>query len=120
MGGKPTTLTPDMLESIYRFIVAHKILVNGLAPTIREIGDAVGLSSTSTVRDGLYRLHTAGRIVVVDEAARGIIVPELSVIPNRMLGKFVTVDDVVSLQAGWAYDYPGVAVRVVSAHNHEY
>ena len=50
---------PDML---YRYICRYKRLHDGLSPTIREIGDACGISSTSVVNYNLQKLAKAGLI----------------------------------------------------------
>src|SRR3989344_3551834 len=57
---------------------------NGYAPTLREIGDALGMSSVATVHEHLDHLRKKGFIKKLDGAARGI---ELIETPNRQAGK---------------------------------
>ena len=52
-----------MQERIMRFISAY-IAENQYPPAVREIGAAVGLSSTSTVHHHLRALQAAGRLSV--------------------------------------------------------
>lgn len=49
-------------EKIYQFLIDYTSK-NLYPPTIREIGDAVGLSSTSTVSEHLKKLEEAKLIV---------------------------------------------------------
>ena len=51
-----------MAERVYRFIVAYKRGQDGNSPTIREIGEACGISSTSVVTYWLKRLVADGLI----------------------------------------------------------
>ncbi len=55
--GKVTALERDMLL----FIGTYRN-ENGFAPTIREIGDAVGLRSTASVQMHLKQMEKAGLI----------------------------------------------------------
>lgn len=48
-------------ELIFRFLVAE-IESNGYPPTVREIGEAVGLASSSTVHSHLERMERDGLI----------------------------------------------------------
>src|SRR3989344_4165593 len=45
---------------------------NGYAPTLREIGDALGMSSVATVHEHLDHLRKKGYIKKLDGAVRGI------------------------------------------------
>lgn len=76
----------EMQQRIYRFIL-ESIRENGYAPSVREIGDAVGLKSPSTVHFHLKNLAELGyiekgafkgrAIVPTDrEAAKPFIAPE--------------------------------------------
>ena len=48
-------------EEIFDFLVEY-ITKNGYAPTVREIGDGVGLKSTSSVYNHLQILELLGKI----------------------------------------------------------
>jgi repressor LexA len=48
-------------ERIYQYIIKY-ISNMGYSPTIREIGDAVGLKSTSSVYTQLLKLENEGKI----------------------------------------------------------
>jgi repressor LexA len=61
----------DMREQIYAFIVTY-IQANGMPPTIREIGDALGIASTGHVDYHLKSLEKQGRISRLPGLARGI------------------------------------------------
>jgi len=54
-------ITP-MKQQIFDFIVKFKEEHDGNSPTIRQIGDAVGLRSTSTVSRQLYFMEQIGMI----------------------------------------------------------
>ena len=58
-------------ERVYQFIVKYMCDV-GYAPAIREIMDAVGLMSTSSVYTHLMRLEKDGRIKVKQYSPRAI------------------------------------------------
>lgn len=58
-------------ERVYQFIVKYMCDV-GFAPTIHEIGDAVGLKSTSSVYAHLTRLEIEGRIKTKPNSPRAI------------------------------------------------
>lgn len=62
----------DSDQKVYNFIVNFKTENDGIAPTMREIADNVGISSTSVVNTILERLQDKGFIVLIDEVARGI------------------------------------------------
>lgn len=68
----------DMREQIYAFIVTS-IQANGMPPTIREIGDALGIASTGHVDYHLKALEKERRIYRLPGLARGI---RLSQPPN--------------------------------------
>lgn len=54
--------TSLLYDQIYDFAMEFKINHNGNSPTIREIGDAVGVSSTSMVSRYLDRMVSRGLI----------------------------------------------------------
>lgn len=58
-------------KSILEFI-RQKIWVSGFPPTVREIGEAVGLRSTSTVHNYLKRLELKGAIRKNPDSSRAI------------------------------------------------
>ena len=60
-----------MREKIYNFIV-NFMTENGYSPNIREIGDAVGLSSTSSVFNQLMNLQDEGLIKMQNGKSRTI------------------------------------------------
>ena len=55
------------------------------APTIREIGKAVGLSSTSSVAVHMERLEGKGLIEIGPDAPRKIRLVGYSIVPNSMI-----------------------------------
>ena len=54
--------TSPNYQKVYDYLIAFKIANQGNSPTIREIGDACGVSSTSVVRYYLDGLVKAGLI----------------------------------------------------------
>ena len=60
-----------MREKIYDFIVSF-MTNKGYSPSIREIGDAVGLSSTSSVFNQLMNLQDDGLIKMQNGKSRTI------------------------------------------------
>ena len=64
----------DMRERIYEAII-HMIDEQGYAPSVREIGEAVGLKSPSTVHFHLKKLEEAGLIEKGACKGRAITVP---------------------------------------------
>jgi repressor LexA len=60
-------------RAIIDFIVQHN-RENGYSPTFREIGDAVGLKSSSTVCGHIERLEKQGLIKHIPGASRSIVV----------------------------------------------
>ena len=65
--------TEDRDELIVEFI-ADYATTHGYAPSIREIGTAVGLTSTSSVHQRLRRLEKAGLVRRASNRARSIVV----------------------------------------------
>ena len=55
---------------------------HGFSPTMREIADAVGLRSTSTVADYLLRMQKAGVVTSIPGSARSIRVLDQSKAPD--------------------------------------
>jgi SOS-response transcriptional repressor LexA len=60
--------------AVLAFIVAYKSAHDGNSPSVREIGEAVGISSSSVVTHILGNLERAGAITRTGEAARAIVV----------------------------------------------
>lgn len=58
-------------KKIYDFIVSY-IKENEYPPTVREIGDGTGISSTSTVHTQLTKLQDMGVISTKENAPRTI------------------------------------------------
>lgn len=65
---------PTRPERMFQFIVDYKRANCGLAPTVREIGESVGISSVSVVNYHLDRLQAQGRIIRLVRK-RGIMIP---------------------------------------------
>ena len=71
------------LERVYRFLM-NFITENCYSPSVREICEGTGLSSTASVSDHLMELELMGKIEMRRSAARTI----------RLVGyKMVKVDD---------------------------
>lgn len=66
------------LEAVYEFICDY-IKENSYAPSVRDIGQGVGLRSTSTVYSHLKRLADEGRIEMDPGKRRSVRVPALEV-----------------------------------------
>jgi hypothetical protein len=69
------------LEVIYSYIVAYKQANDGNSPTLREIAEAAGISSTSVVMYNLRHLECLGRLELIGCHRRGICVVGGSWIP---------------------------------------
>lgn len=67
--------TSGKQEEIYAFLQEFRA-AHGYAPTVREIGAAVGLRSTASVHHHLAALRAAGRIDYPAEKKRAISLPE--------------------------------------------
>lgn len=72
----------SMQEAILRFI-QHELSTKGYPPSVREIGDAVGLKSSSTVHGHLSRLERAGYIRRDKDKPRAIEIIHPDYIPER-------------------------------------
>ncbi len=66
--------TDNKQQDVYNYIVSATAR-KGYPPSVREIGEAVGLKSPSTVHAYIKRLHDAGLIVKDDRKTRAISVP---------------------------------------------
>ena len=71
-------------SQIYQYILAYT-QEHMYAPTIREIGKAVGYKSTSTVASYLERLESKGMIEVGQDSPRAIRLVGDSIVPNSMI-----------------------------------
>src|SRR5882724_1408960 len=82
--GKKESMEPvsDRQHKVYKFIV-HTIKFEGLPPTNREIGRAVGISSTSHVEHHLRALAKKGWIIKIPGKVRGIKLPQHPGIPLK-------------------------------------
>lgn len=87
---KPLT---ERQQQILDFIRAH-VAAKGYPPTLREIGDEVGIRSTNGVSEQLEKLERAGRIEVRATKSRGI----------RLLDAAPTADDIRTLGAALGAD----------------
>ena len=66
----PAILYPrerQLLDFIMQFIQRH-----GFAPTLKEIGEAVGMASPATVHEHIDKLRQKGFIRKLDGTARGL------------------------------------------------
>ena len=59
---RKTALTSPRYQEIYEFVVLFKKEHDGNSPTIRQIGDAIGVSSTSQVNHYLNVMVSRGMI----------------------------------------------------------
>ena len=67
-------MTSDTRARIRQFIIDY-ISSNGYPPTVREIGDGVGLKSTSSVHNHLHTMRLMGVIEGEIDKPRAIRVP---------------------------------------------
>lgn len=68
-------MSNDTQETIFQFIKAY-IVKHHYPPTRREIRTGCGISSNSVVSYHLRNLQDAGRLNVVQDVARGIVLVE--------------------------------------------
>ena len=80
-----TTLT-DKQKDVLKFIY-EEIRFKQLAPTIREIGEKFGFSSTGTVRDYLHALVNKGYIRIQEGKSRAIELVKEALFQIPVLGK---------------------------------
>ena len=73
----PAPLSPKQAE-IYQFILQYT-REHGYPPSVREIGEAVGLKSPSTVHFHLKKLEAEGYILKADGKTRAITLPRQAV-----------------------------------------
>ena len=93
----------DRQQRILLFIREY-LEENSYPPTIREIGKAVGISSTSVVKYNLERLQDRGYIQRSKEVSRGLrllkIGPTFEAVANRSLSRIVEVPKYGVISAG--------------------
>ena len=82
-----------ILEFIESYLEEHNY-----PPTIREIGKAVGISSTSVVKYNLERLQDKGKIKRSEEVSRGLRLIDSQRAPYRPASSRGTS----SISASWA------------------
>ena len=68
MGQKRVT-SDKRCDEVYTFITEY-ITRNGYSPTFREVGDALGLRSSSTISRYIHRLIDEGRISIDESKPR--------------------------------------------------
>ena len=73
----------NMQQKVYDYIVSC-IQTQGYPPSVREIGDAVGLRSPSTVHFHLKKLEEAGLIEKSACKGRAITVPTVQAVENQV------------------------------------
>jgi hypothetical protein len=64
------TYTRHNLFDIFEFIVTYKLFHDGNSPTVREIGNACKISSSSVVTNILHRLESQGKIRLIKNGSR--------------------------------------------------
>ena len=69
-------------DEIIEMIVSY-MLENGFSPTIRDIGDAVGLKSTASVYNHLEKLKEEGRLSFKNNEPRTITIPGVVYLDQR-------------------------------------
>lgn len=62
----------EIQAAMLKFIISHKRDHDGQAPTVRQIGAAVGIGSTSVVTYHLNQMQRQGAIVREEGESRGI------------------------------------------------
>lgn len=85
-------------KAVYEFICIY-IEENFIPPTVREIGAAVGLKSTSTVHMHLQNLAAKGLIILTPSKQRSITLPK-SVAPASAMSPGMNIPLVGSVAAG--------------------
>lgn len=78
-------------QAIYHFLQGY-IQAHGIPPTIREIGDALGMKTTSLVHYHLCQLQQKRLIELVAHAARGIRLPQASIAVQGRVAAGQTLD----------------------------
>jgi repressor LexA len=71
MGSKMVVVPDEKYTNTLRFIIDF-IEQNGYGPTLREIGDGLGLRAVSAVRNRVEKLEAMGYVTRVPDKARTI------------------------------------------------
>lgn len=64
----------EIHEKLLKYITSY-LLKNGYSPTVREIADGVGYSSTAAIFNHLRDMRMAGLINYEDDSSRTITIP---------------------------------------------
>lgn len=75
----------QLQDDVYAFVVAYLQANNGIPPTIREIGNAVGISSTSHVDYALEGLEKRGLISRKPHVSRSIRLQDKQVVMAELV-----------------------------------
>ena len=86
----------DRQQRMLRFIRAY-LSDHGRPPTVREIGNAVGISSTSVVDYNLRVLERDGQLRRERELSRGIELPDRGVPSIRVLGRIAAGEPIEAI-----------------------
>lgn len=78
-------------QAMYHFLQGY-LRAHGIPPTIREIGDALGIKTTSLVHYYLRQLEQKGLIQLVAHAARGIRLTQTSIAVQGRVAAGQTLD----------------------------
>ena len=73
IGSNPESTRPytrHNLIDIFEYIVTYKLFHDGNSPTVREIGNACKISSSSVVTNILHRLESQGKIRLIKNGSR--------------------------------------------------
>lgn len=84
---------PGVKRAAVLAYVRQQIEAGAPSPTIREIGDAVGISSTSVVNYHLARLIRDGEIRRIPGISRGLVLTGAPVVPVALGADVVVVID---------------------------
>jgi repressor LexA len=93
-------------RAIMKFI-EKRVRERGYPPTVREIGEAVNINSTSVVNYNLNKLVKEGFITRSKKISRGIGLPRLQEVPMRIVNEVVPVQMVGQIVAGEPALLPG-------------
>ena len=88
-GGRYTKHATEIMDAIFDFIKSYKNSHNGASPTVKEIGDAIGLNSVQPVYGYINRLRREGYISVQHVAQKPMIIN----IIDRHSNDIITEDD---------------------------
>ena len=63
------------IEQLFDFIVSYKREHDGIAPSLRDMAEHMGITSTSHIAYFLRKLAKSGRIVIIPHLGRHISIP---------------------------------------------